>query len=102
MRFGSLGQDLLQNSARAIVSDRVALAVVEEGKFLVIDSKQTEDGCLVIVGSHPIDHSRVAELVGFTIGHAPFDSAAGQPATEALAVVIAAGFSRVAMVLGHR
>src|SRR5436190_16927124 len=43
---------------------------------------------------HPVLSGTISELVGRTVGHAPFHAAAGEPDAEAPMVVVAAGSLR--------
>ena len=44
-----------------------------------------------VVDVHAIDGRVVADLVGFAVGDAPFDAAAGEPESEGVGIVVAAG-----------
>jgi len=67
-------------------------------QLLVIDAKQVQHGCLIIVGGNFIDDSPVAKLVGFAKSKATLNAAASQPSAEALAIVVASRFVEGAVV----
>ncbi len=54
------------------------------GEFFVIEAELVEDGGVDVVDVGFIDDGVVADLVGFTIADAAFDSAAGHPGGEAV------------------
>src|ERR1700679_4045010 len=72
-------QDFVYHAALGAVGQRVALAVGEVGQPIVVDAEEVEQGGVVVVGADGIDDGAVADVVGGSVGHAPFDAAAGQP-----------------------
>ena len=71
------------------VGESVIAAEVASGEFEVIDAEQVEQGGVEIVDVDSTGHDAVAEVIGFAVGEAGFDSAAGHPGAEALGLVFA-------------
>ena len=61
-------------------------------RFIVLQTKLIQDCRLEIVGGHDVFDGSVPELIRLTECHTRFESAAGHPNAEALAVMIAASF----------
>ncbi len=80
------------NDVTMNVGEAAVDAVLADRELLVIDSHEVEDSGVDVVDVGFIDDGVVADLVGFTIADAAFDSAAGHPGGEAMGLVIAAGF----------
>lgn len=59
------------------------------GETEVIDAEAMENGGVEVVDIHGVTGDVVAEVVGFTVGEAGFDAAAGEPEGEATGMVIA-------------
>src|SRR5690606_17431874 len=96
------GEDVFDDAGFPAVGDLLFLAVVQVSQLLVVETELVQQRRLKIVGSDDVGDRLVAELIGLAIGHAPLDSAAGQPDAEALAVVIASDVGPVTVVFGHR
>src|SRR5687767_6700302 len=72
-----------------VCQSEVAAGVVV-GKSLVIEAHEAEHGRVQVVHMYRLFDGFEAEFVGGTVGLAAFDAAAGQPASEAPVVVVAA------------
>src|SRR5689334_12672692 len=98
---GSRAADLRYNAARLRVGDALLLTVVMVDELRVFEAEEVEQGGVIIVRADRVRHGLVPELVGFAVDHAAFKAAAGHPGTEALAVVVAAGFFSGTMIFRH-
>src|SRR5215469_1742736 len=56
----------------------------------MLEAEAAENRRVVVVNVDRIIHHVVTEIVGFAVGNARLDAAAGQPSSKATAVVIAA------------
>ncbi len=74
------------------VDDRVFLPIGshDDAHALVVQANLLEDRCVEVGDILALLHRLVTDLVGGAVDHAAFDSAAGQPAGEALRVMVAA------------
>ena len=61
-----------------------------EGEFVVVDTELVQDGSVEVADPDFVFDDIVAVIVGFSVGHATFDAAAGHPGREAFRVVVAA------------
>ena len=63
--------------------------LVLEREPLVVDAHQVHDGRLEVVHMHRVLDDVVADLVGFTVGDAGTDAAAGHPVGETARMMVA-------------
>ena len=75
-----------------MVCDDLLLPAMNVQRLVVLQSKLIQYGRLEIVGRHNVFDRSMTKLIRFSKGHARLESTAGQPNTEPLTVVIAAGF----------
>ena len=71
------------------VGESVVAAEVAGGEFEVVDAEQVQHGGVEIVDMDSTGHDAVTEVIGFAVGEAGFDSAAGHPGAEAFRLVFA-------------
>src|SRR4051812_8037540 len=83
-----VGQDFFYDAAWFAVGDSFFLAVVVVKEFGVIEAEEVEQGGVIIVRTHGVNDGFVPEFVGFAVGHAAFDSTAGEPGAKALAIMV--------------
>ena len=95
-RDNSLGHDFADDLGIVMSDESYRLPISEEVEILEIHAEQVQDGGLVVVCLDDVFGSSVTDLVGVSVGHASANAAAGKPHAEALPVVIAATFDRIA------
>ena len=95
-RDNSLGHDFADDLGIVMSDESFRLPISEEVEILEIHAEQVQDGGLVVVCLDDVFGSSVTDLVGVSVGHASANAAAGKPHAEALPVVIAATFDRIA------
>ena len=61
-----------------------------EGEFVVVDAELVQNSGVKVADPDFVFDDIVAIIVGFSVGHATFDAAAGHPGGEAFRVVVAA------------
>src|ERR1051325_4404380 len=65
-------------------------AIVLEGELLVIEAEEVEDGGVEVVERVNVLHGLLGEWIGFSVADAGFHAGAGEPAGEAVGIMIAA------------
>ena len=94
-----LGDDPFDDFAGFHAGEALVEALVLKGEALVVDAELVEEGGVEIVDVDGVFDDIITHLVGFAVGEAFFDAAAGGPEAEAARVVIAAvvGFGEIAL-----
>src|SRR5262249_20176031 len=98
--------DVLPNGSRQNLLDHRAVhigqaevsAVVAIGELLVVQAHQVQDRGVQVVDADAVDDGLETDFVSLAVLYPALDAAAGQPAGEAVRVVVAAG----AALLHHR
>ena len=96
-----MGQQLMDDACRTPVGHNLFLTIVNIQQLTVIQAEQVQQRSLIVIGGHHIFDRAMAKFVGLAKGHSARGSAAGQPHTETLAIMIPAGFLTGTMVLRH-
>src|SRR5262245_38823899 len=86
------GKDRLDDIAVDVGEAEIASRVTI-GEPLVVQAKQVENGGVEVVGMNEVFGDVVAVVVGLAIDNTAFHAAAGEPRTEHVRVVAAAGWA---------
>jgi hypothetical protein len=86
----SLSDDVVYDIAGDVGKTVIASARTER-QLGVFDPHQIQDGCVNIVNMDRLIHYLPSEVIGRTVGHAPFDASTRKPHGKAVRVVIATG-----------
>ena len=92
-------KDFFDDPGLLAIDEPLLAAVGVINEPVMIEAEELQYGCLEVVGRDDVFNCPVAELVGGSVGHAPLDSAAGEPGRKALTIVVAAGL-RIGSALG--
>ena len=61
----------------------------------MIESKEMQQGGLVVIGGYYIFHSPMSNIISVSIGHTTLNPTSGKPRAKALTIMIAAARLRI-------
>lgn len=65
-------------------------SIMLEGQGFMVQTKEMEDGCVKVVDGKNVFHSFASEFIGAAVTHPAFHPGPGEPAGEAIGIMIAA------------